>query len=47
MPILIAIVIVVFSHLTLDKDFPENVKTVAYTVYIIIAILYVLFGLAF
>ena len=47
MPVVIAIVIFLGSHLTVDKDFPDKVKNSAMAVLIILGILYVLFGLVF
>lgn len=47
MPVLIAIVIFLGSHLTVDNDFPDNVKTGSTAVLIIIGLVYVVFGLVF
>jgi hypothetical protein len=47
MPFLIAFVILLVSHLLEDKDFPQEVKSVAGVVFVVLAILYVLFGLVF
>lgn len=39
---LVGVYIFLFSHLTKDKDFPQNVKTGAYVVMGIIGVVYVL-----
>lgn len=43
--ILIAFMIVLAAHLTCDRDFPENVKNGAYAVFIILGVLYIVFGI--
>lgn len=43
--VLIALGILAVSHLTVDKDFPKNVKDVAIPIFIIIGGVYVIFGL--
>lgn len=40
MPFVIALTIGLFSHLTVDKDFPENVRTGSYIVFTILALIY-------
>lgn len=45
MPFLIAILIILVSHLTVDRSFPQNVKTTAGVVFAVLGALYVLFGL--
>lgn len=47
MMLVIPIVVFIFSHLTVDKDFDEGVKSVAYVVLAILSLLYVLFGIIF
>lgn len=42
---LIAFVILLVSHLSVDRDFPAEVKTVAYGVFGVISVLYIIFGL--
>lgn len=42
---LIALVILLGSHLSVDRDFPESVKTTSSVVFGIIALLYLIFGL--
>lgn len=44
-PVIIAIVIMVFSHLSQDRDFPDTMKTGAYVVLGIITFLYIIFGI--
>lgn len=43
--LLIAVVTMVVSHLSCDRDFPETLKTGAYIVFIIFCIIYVIFGI--
>ena len=45
MPFIIAIVIVLWSHLSVDKSFTPEMKTTTNVVFIIITVIYVLFGL--
>ena len=47
MPIVIALSICLFSHLVVDKDFDESVKIVAYCVFAVLALLYLIFRIAF
>ena len=42
---LIAFIILLVSHLSVDKDFPPEVKTVAYVVFGVISLVYIVFGL--
>ena len=41
------LIIFLVSHLSVDRDFPEGLKTGALIVFGIVAVLYVLFGLIF
>lgn len=45
--ILIALFIILMSHLKVDKSFPQEVKTTSGAIFWLVAILYVFFGLAF
>lgn len=47
MPFLIAFMILLVSHLLEDKDFPKEVKQTSGVVFVIISIVYVIFGLVF
>lgn len=42
---LIALVILLFSHLTIDRDIPQDMKVVAWVVFLVLALIYVVFGL--
>lgn len=42
---IIALFIVLISHLTVDKTFPENVKIVTWVVFAILVFLYIVFGI--
>lgn len=42
---LIALFILSVAHFLSDKDFPEEVKTVTLCVFIVLSVLYILFGL--
>lgn len=46
-PIGIAVFILLTAHLSVDRDFPPAVKNGAWAVFIIVLVLYVLFGLIF
>lgn len=43
--VIIAIVIIIVSHLTVDKDFSPTIKRNTWLVLIVITILYVIFGI--
>lgn len=45
MPFIIALVIVLWSHLSIDRSFTPEMKTTTNVVFIIITIIYVIFGL--
>ena len=42
---IISLLIVVFSHLTVDKEIPANLKIGAWIFFIVLGIGYVLFGI--
>lgn len=42
---LICIFIVLVSHLTVDKDIPDDMKVGAWVVFGILAVLYIIFGI--
>lgn len=42
--ILIIVVAFLFSHMTTDRDMPKNMRTVAWVVFIILSLLYLIFG---
>lgn len=43
--LLISFVIMLFSHLSRDRDFPDTLKTGAYVVLGVLALLYIIFGI--
>lgn len=45
MPVLISIGIILFSHLTVDRDFSESEKVTSYAVFGVLFVLYVIFGI--
>jgi len=42
--LLIIVVAFLFSHMTTDRDMPKNMRTVAWVVFIILSLLYLIFG---
>ena len=46
MPVIIALFILLASHLSVDKSFPEGVKTTSSIVFIIVGVVYIIFGVA-
>lgn len=42
---IIAFIIMIFSHLSKDRDFPDKMKTGAYVVLGIIGLVYIIFGI--
>ncbi len=47
MPFLLSIYICLLSHLTVSKTYEDSKKVVAYAVYGVIGVLYLLFGIIF
>lgn len=47
MPFLLSIYICLFSQLTTSKNYEDNKKVIAYAIYGVIGVVYVLFGLIF
>lgn len=43
--LIISFVIMLFSHLSRDKDFPDTQKTGAYIVLGVLAVIYIIFGI--
>ena len=43
--LVISFIIMLFSHLSHDRDFPDTMKTGAYVVLGIIGLLYIIFGI--
>lgn len=43
--LIIALVTMLVSHLSCDRDFPSTLKTGAYIVFIILGIIYIAFGI--
>lgn len=42
--LLIIVVAFLFSHMTTDRDMPKNMRTVAWVVFIVLSLLYLIFG---
>lgn len=45
MSVIIAVVILLVSHLSIDRDFPQEVKTGSYVVFGVLAVVYLIFGI--
>lgn len=43
--IIIALIIIIIAHLTVDRDMPQNLKTGAWSVFAILGIIYLIFGI--
>lgn len=43
--LLIAVVVMIVSHLSCDRDFPDTLKTGAYIVFVLFCIIYIIFGI--
>lgn len=43
--IIVAVVILLVSHLSVDMDFPQEIKTGSYIVFGVLAVVYLVFGI--